>query len=157
MKKEKTTKLIGIKAISAFAERNSSTLNNWKRDFDFPMRKENNIPVSTEEEIIKWYSDRKLTTKTVNEEALKYFWEKQKREAGEKIFNKKLKGLKEIAGAVGLSTVTVHDWVKYRDECPIKKNKDGILHVDADDLYFWTNEMGFKNCRYNFYNYGERY
>ena len=157
MKKGQKTKLIGIEAITAFAEKSSSTLINWKRDFDFPMRKENNIFVSTEEEIIKWYDDRNLTPKTVTREALKYYWEKQKREAGEKIFNKKIVGLEQITGSVGLSTIAVNDWLKYYDGCPIEKAEDGVLYIDADDLYFWTKEMAFENCRYNFYNFGEFY
>ena len=156
MKKNKSTKLIGIESICDFAEKQVSTLINWKRDFGFPMRKENNVPVSTEEEIIQWYHERNLTPKTANESSLEFYWQKQRREAGKKTFNKMLKGLQEIAGAVCLSTVTVNDWVKYYDKCPIKKAKDGSLYVDADDLYFWTKGMGF-NCRYNFYNFGETY
>ena len=134
--------LVGINAIEAFAEIKYITLNGWRLNFDFPMWQEgeNGIWVSTRSKIIKWYEERRVDPNTVTERDLgKYNYRKMVKAEKIKPLKRTLSGIEEIAEFAGFGAYTVYGWYLHWEECPIRRDKDSIFHVDADELLKWMN------------------
>lgn len=142
--------LVGINSICAYAEKQPATLLAWKRDYGFPMWKDEKqaIWLSNKKLIERFYGERDLNPKTANESVLQLYKEKKLREAGNKFFNRKLSCLREISDFCNVSNVTVLDWLNF-DTCPIMKSPDGNYTVNCDDLYFWARYLDF-NLKFNF-------
>lgn len=149
VKQNRNFDLVDIDAISELTKKSISTLINWRRDYDFPMEKKGGDGpfVSSTAAIKKWYEDRgcnvmDLGLEAINNGKLDEYRDRQSGKKGHKFINRKLSGIDEIVKIVDRSAVTVLDWLRYFD-CPIKKNDDGKLSVDADELYFWLQKTDF--------------
>ncbi|MFZ2631627.1 MAG: hypothetical protein WA081_05425 [Desulfosalsimonadaceae bacterium] len=129
-------KLIGMLEIQAFTEKSDSTLLDWRRDFKFPMQRENAIWTASPVEIMAWFSERGCDPDSITSRHLKDYAYKQARKAGTAhLYNKQLKGVKAIRDFLDLSQdAQILDLMRqFPATCPIKK-VDGVLAVDADKL-----------------------
>jgi hypothetical protein len=145
---KKEAKLIGSEEISEFCERDFATLQRWKTDFGFPMKRVNTKrsfgweadPV----EIEKWFKDRGVDPKTVNSDVLGKYQINQDRKAGKHKINKELVGINAIMAFTGYPMeVIVSDWTLY-DGCPIEKKSGNVFCVDADKIIGFMTKHSFE-------------
>lgn len=141
-------KLCGIDEISAFSEKDHSTLLNWRQNYGFPMeRGQDGIWTASPAEIIHWFKERGCNPRTVSQSNLNKYLLKQAREAGTaRLHGKKLNGANEISKFLNKPINLVLELLHYTG-CPIVRARDMQLSVDADALEQWLDDLRSEGVR----------
>ena len=134
--------LTGISEIEAGLRRSRDELLSLRRDFGFPLGKnrELNQPQVKIAEVRAWLDSYGL--KRLSEATPEKLYSIIYRHRIADMENIELIGLTAISNAAGCTPVTVDDWFRHFDGCPIKRNEDGKLTAGKRDLLLWMRDRG---------------